>query len=387
MAAGTRVVKDMTEFADFITEIGGGWRTTFVYLNIAGFRGTAQSVDLGKLSSDIDADQELDPEVAGTLRGFAGGPQKRSNKFPYAGILKAAKYTLNWQSARNHMKNYEDFVNKSDELSGKYAAQILKRQGLPLTQDALDSVQIKSRDQRDYENMEAGNTDTKTRDQRKDYRRFVDYGRGGMYIRPNDNDRAVFPQNMKTVTPGGTDYYLIKNDGSIAGGRPVSIATIQQILSPSSPGSVGKVNALKKLGANEEEIEQYTKEFGELGWGENDFMQDQILYAVGSCTDDFHSNTINKVIFYNKELISTIANSKASVMIKPDEFLAIAKKEINDVYGVAVEAAKRMFNRIINECFKPKEQLKLTEAELKQVVREAATKIVKNILSENKRRR
>ena len=144
---------------------------------------------------------------------------------------------------------------------------------------------------------------------------------------------------------------------------------------------------MKKLGANEEEIEQYTKEFGELGWGENDFMQDQILYAVGSCTDDFHSNTINKVIFYNKELISTIANSKASVMIKPDEFLAIAKKEINDVYGVAVEAARRMFNRIINECFKPKKQLKLTEVELKQVVREAAMKIVRNIISENKRRR
>ena len=382
-----RVVKDMTEFADFITEIGGGWRTTFVYLNIASFRGTAQSVDLGEFSSALDADQDLDPEVAGTLRGFANGPQKRSNRFPYAGILKAAKYTLNWQSAKNHKKNYEDFVNKSDELSGKYAAQILKRQGLPLTQDALDSVQIKSRDQRDFENMENGGTGGKTRDQRKDYRVFRDYGKGGMYVRPNDNDRVVFPQNMKTVTPGGTDYYLIKDDGSIAGGKPISKNTLAQILSPSNPRDNSKANALRKLGANDEEIEQYTKEFGELGWGENDFMADQILYAVGSCTDEFHNGAINKVIFYNKELISNIATSKASVLIKPDEFIAIAKKEINDVYGVAVEAAKRMFNRIINECFKPKKQLKLTESELKQVVKEATMKIVRNIISENKRRK
>jgi hypothetical protein len=381
-----RIVKDMVEFADFITEIGGGWRTTFVYVNIANFRGTAQSVDLQKFSSALDADQELDPEVAGTLRGFANGPQKRSNRFPYAGVIKVAKYTLNWQSARNHMKNYDDFVNRSDELSAKYAAQILKRQGLPLTQDALDSVQIKSRGQRDFENMENGNADAKTRDQRKDYRVFRDYGRGGMYVRPNDNDRVVFPQNMKTVTPGGTDYYLIKDDGSIAGGRPISVDTLEQILSPAAHRDSSKANALRKLGANDEEIEQYTKEFGELGWGENDFMADQIMYAVGSCTDEFHNGNINNVVFYNKELISNIANSRSSVIIDPQQFLAIAKKEIQDVYGIAVEAARRLFKRIVNECFQPKKQLKLTESELKQVVREAAMKIVKNILSENRRK-
>lgn len=258
MEDNVRVVKDMSEFADFITEIGGGWRTTFVYLNAASIRATAMSVDLGKFTSALDADQDLDPEVAGSLRGFANGPQKRSNRFPYVAILKASKYTLNWQSARNHMKNYNDFVGKSDELSARYAAQILKRQGLPLTQDALDSVQIKSRAQKDVEDAENGNTNAIAHDQRKDYRTFKDYGKGGMYVRPNDNDRVVHPQNMKTVTPGGVDYFLIKADGSIAGGRPVSEETIEQILSPKTSKSVGKASALAKLGANEEELKAYT---------------------------------------------------------------------------------------------------------------------------------
>jgi hypothetical protein len=110
------------------------------------------------------------------------------------------------------------------------------------------------------------------------------------------------------------------------------------------------------------------------------------MYAVGSCTDEFHNGNINNVVFYNKELISNIANSRSSVIIDPQQFLAIAKKEIQDVYGIAVEAARRLFKRIVNECFQPKKQLKLTESELKQVVREAAMKIVKNILSENRRK-
>lgn len=377
MEDNVRVVKDMSEFADFITEIGGGWRTTFVYLNAASIRATAMSVDLGKFTSALDADQDLDPEVAGSLRGFANGPQKRSNRFPYVAILKASKYTLNWQSARNHMKNYNDFVGKSDELSARYAAQILKRQGLPLTQDALDSVQIKSRAQKDVEDAENGNTNTIAHDQRKDYRTFKDYGKGGMYVRPNDNDRVVHPQNMKTVTPGGVDYFLIKADGSIAGGRPVSEETIEQILSPKTSKSVGKASALAKLGANEEELKAYTEEFKELGWGESDFMADQIMYAVGSCTDDFHSNKITKVVFYNKGLINAIAANKSVININPDEFMAIAKKEIQDVYGVTVES-KRLFKKIVNECFKRKKNLiRLTEGEFRKVIMESVGRLLR----------
>jgi len=387
MAKKTRVVQDMAQFADFITEIGGGWRTTFVYLNMASFRGTAQAVDLGKFSSDLDADDKLDQDVANTLRGFANGPQKRTNKFPYAGIIKAAKYTLNWQSARNHMKNYGNFVDSADSLADKYAARILRRQGIdPSEYDAskLDKIHIKPRTQSDYENQEAGITNRKRAEDRKDYRVFKDYGKGGMYIRPNDNDRAVFPQNMKTVTPGGTNYYLIKDDGSIAGGRPVSKETLKQIFSPSTISDKSKANALRELGANDEEIEEYLKEFGELGWGENDFMQDQILYAVGSCTDDFHSNAINHVIFYNKWLINAFANGKSSVQINPEEFMAIAKKEINDVYGLEVESARRVFTRIINECFKPKKLIRLTESELHTVIKGAVRKLVSEIINRKK---
>ena len=176
MAKDARIVKDMTEFADFITEIGGGWRTTFVYLNMADFRGTAEKVDLGQLSTAIDADQDLDQEVAGTLRGFSGGPQKRSNKFPYAGILKATRYTLNWQSARSHKEKYGKFVQDADNLADKYAGKILTRQGIDPSQydaEKLDKIHIKPRIQSDYENQEAGITGRKTSDQRKDKRDFV----------------------------------------------------------------------------------------------------------------------------------------------------------------------------------------------------------------------
>ena len=379
MANDVRKVTELKDFADVLTEIGGGWKTKFVYLNTVGIRGTGEKVDMGRFSTDLDADTGLDQGVSDTLHGFAAGGQTRKNKFPYAGVVKAARYLVNWQSARKHKENYDNFVTQSNKLSAKYAAQALERQGLPLTQDALDSVQIKSRNQRDYENQEAGNTDAKTSNQRKDYRRFVDYGKGGMYIRPNDNDRLVIPQNMKTVTSLGTDYFLIDSNGNIAGGKPVSKATIQQIFSPKSPKDSSKARALAALGANEEEIQNYMKEFLDLGWDEHDYMGDQIIYAVASSTDNMHNGGITKVIFYNRDLISNIVNSKSSLLIDPQQFLAIAKEEIKKVYGITIEC-RRLFNEIIHECFKPKKQVRLTESELKQVVKEAAMKIVKNLI-------
>ena len=388
MAEDTRRVTKLQDFADTLTTIGGGWRTTFVYLNMVALKKTGQSVDMDKFSSAIDNDSDLDQDVSANFRNFVNGGATRKNRFPYCGIIKAAKYTVNWQTAKKHREHYDDFVTKSDELSARYAAQILKRQGLPLTQDALDSVQIKPRSQRDFERQENGQ-EVKPR---KDARRLVDYGKGGMYIRTNDfdkngNNRVVIPQNMKTVTRGGSHYYLINDDGSIAGGKPVSFKTIEHVLGGSKGNieSGTKAAALRKLGADENEIAAYLKEFEELNWSENDFMADMFLYAIASCTDGYHEGMPSKVIFFNKELVDEIVKGKDSVKINPSQFLDIAKSEINSTYGITVESKRymnRMFKQIIKESnlrMKNKKLIRLTESDLHRMIENSVKKYINEI--------
>ena len=379
MAVNTKRVTRLEDFADTLTSIGGGWRTTFVYLNCASFKKTGQKVDMDKLSSSID--DTTSPEVADKFNNFISKGNKRNNPFPFSGVVKVAKYTLNWQTARKHKESYEKFVKNADDIAAKYAAQALKRQGLPLTQDALDSVQIKSRKQRDYEKQEQTGQMVKPR---KDARRFVDHGEGGMYIRTNDfnkkgENRVVIPQNFKNLTPGGTHYYLINDDGSIAGGGPVSEATIVNILNKKGGYDKSKANALRKLGANEEEIKAYLEEFENLNWKEYDLLADCFLYVVASCTSDYHSGMPEKVVFFNEELIDEITTSEHNFKINPSEFMQIAKNEINSTYGITLEGKrylKKKINGLIKEsCYRHQEKYKLFEKYIGKVIKKTLNEI------------
>lgn len=353
MSVKTRRVTKLQDFADTLTSIGGGWRTTFVYLNCVPFRKTGQSVNMDKLSSAMD--DTMNPEISNKFKDFIGKGNKRNNRFPFAGIIKVAKYSVNWQTARKHREHYDDFVNKSDEIAAKYAAKALNRQGLPLTQDALDSVQIKSRAQRGYEKRELTGAAPKPR---KDARRFVDYGKGGMYIRTNDfnkngENRVVIPQNLKVVNIGEEHYYLINDDGNIAGGGPVSKEVIMNFVNKKDYDK-SKANALRKLGANEEEIKSYLEEFANLKWDEHDFMADNFIYAVASCTSDYHDGMPEKVVFFNEDLIDEITTSEHNFKINPNEFIEIAKKEINSTYGITLEGKrylKKNINKMIRESY------------------------------------
>jgi hypothetical protein len=298
---------------------------------------------------------------------------------------------VNWQSAKAYADGYENFVTNADSLASNYAASILRRQGLDPSQhqDVLDKIYIKSRAQKDAENAENGVNNGKDRTTRKDYREPISYGRGKIYHRPNDRGRFVHPQNMITAEPKGTDYYIIDNEGNIVGGKPVSIKTLQQILTGNgnNSNSSEKSRVLKDLGANDAEIANYMKDFEALRWKANDYMVDQILYMVASSKDEYHSNNISKVIYYGRDLINDYATNSAEIKIKPDQFLSIVRDEIYNKYKVKVdESTKKLFKKIVNECFKQKKQIRFTESELKQVVKEAAIKIVRDILSENRKR-
>jgi len=371
MAENIRKVTKLQDFADVLTSVGGGWRTTFVYLNAVKFRKTGQAIDMDKLSSSLDSD--IEQGVSDKFNNFIAGGNKRNNRFPFAGVLKVAKYTLNWQTARKYRENYNDFVTKSDDIAAKYAAMALKRQGLPLTQDALDSVQIKSRKQRDYEKQEI---DGKERKPRKDDKRFVDYGEGGMYVRTNDfnkkgENRVVIPQNFKNLTFGGRHFYLINDDGSIAGGKPISEATIEQIITKNG-NDKSKANALRKLGANEEEIKQYLEEFDKLGWFEYDFLADSFLYVVASSTDDYHNGKPEKIIFFNEELVDEFVSKDYNFKINPSDFMTIARNEIKTTYGITLESKRYINNNIkylIKESYNKKKKLRIFENYIKKTVR------------------
>ncbi len=323
---GARRVLKAEDFYDKITGIGGRWKTTFCYMNGVNFLSTGQKVNFDDFSSAVDSDEDLDDSVKDSFGKFVSGGNTRKNAFPYAGIVKTAVYNVNWQSAESHKEKYGKFVNDSDELAAKYGAMALKRQGLPLNPDVLDKLYVKSRKQRDQESLDSG----KEIKPRKDHKVFKSYGKGGMWVRDNDfdkngNNRVVIPQDMKGLNRGSVKYYLINQDGSIAGGKPVSYNILKNVITHSKSAK-GKVNALRELGANDEEIERYLEEFNALGYAEFDFLADSMLYIIGASELDDRE----KFYFWNNELVEKLTSNKKEFSINPGDFQEIARQSLAD---------------------------------------------------------
>lgn len=218
---------------------------------------------------------------------------------------------------------------------------------------------------------------------REGYTQTIDYGKGGVSVYGGGNialqGHSYAPQNVANVKPTSI-VYPIDNNGNIINFNGLSQEQIIPYLK--AKREIDGVSKLRQMEVEEDRIKEYIQRIKDLKFSYKNFEQNSILWVAA---------TVNgEALVYLNPNMTRIVNE---VPVNTGDFLKIAlkryKKELDDIIRKSEE--ERANN---NQTVSPtpaipesrRRQLRLTESELKQVVKEAAIKIVRDILSENRKR-
>lgn len=189
------------------------------------------------------------------------------------GIIKLTRYHINWDTEENLNKKYSqyktDYNNTCDEFGcpdGK-----INDGGAYST----DKVQYGD----DKNSLYAGNNEEKM---------------GNAYVNQNTHGAVITSK-----------YYLVDISGSIV--REVDKEELKDYLKVKSTTSKA-VNALRKMGAEEDRIQEFIDRINNLKMRYQRFEISSILYAVGGYKKD--DGSIQKAIFVNDNLRDTMKDVK-----------------------------------------------------------------------------
>lgn len=147
------------------------------------------------------------------------------------------------------------------------------------------------------------------------YSNTPDYGNGGVSTYAGNKEslagNSYVPMQNVAKSKKKRTYYLIKKDGHI--GRPIDKEQLMQYFKGSS--EVSGVAALRKMGVEEEKIQEYIKRMKDLNVLINNFETSKVLYI---------STTVNGIpkTFINDKLNTNIGG----VEINPTDFRKIAEE-------------------------------------------------------------
>lgn len=194
-----------------------------------------------------------------------------------AGVISVTSFQVNWMPRKKFGEFYKGYKDSVNKIRGEY--------GLEPTAD------------------------------RGGYSNSPDYGNGGVSTYAGGNEALqgnsyVPMQNVAGVNKKRT-YYLIKKDGSI--GHAIDKEKLLQYFK--SAPEVSGVAALRKMGVEEERIQEYIKKIKDLKVLINNFETSKVLYI---------STTVNGIpqTFINDKLSTNIGG----VEINPEDFRKIAEE-------------------------------------------------------------
>lgn len=286
--ADNRTMVGSQDLLDYLTNLPNGRFTTICYVSLDNIKKTTRGVDLDAFQRDLDNDQyhTNDKEkYNGTLKNYAqDGINKVKNlRFPYAGVLKMSRMTLNWQDVDRFNKAYTNYATKRDELLT----------GLGVEPQHKDSTT----DKIDYQGgVLQGNTDNT---------------RNNLYVR----------QNSANIIKNSVirHDYLIDNNGNL-------VAEINPKLLKALRGKAPKLDGvgnLEKNGVAEELIQQYIKEIEDLNFKTMTISLDKILFV--NATD----KNGKPITIWNNEITNTLSKAGNTVNVNIEQVKEIAQKMFN----------------------------------------------------------
>ena len=319
---------------DALSTAEGGTYLSLCYVSGAniGKTLTGKNIDIDKFGDDIEKYQRHGTRGYNILKDFHQGGASRKNTLP-VGLIKRSVIKFHWQTEDKYGEAYGKYKDSANALLEPYG------------------VEIGSREEKHDEKQ--------------------NFGTGNVSVGATDNTRGKLysHQNGATVDSWDSSYYMI-DKGKIYGG--INKNAIESLVKKSSPDGVG---ALRKIGVQEEEIKKYIEQLKKLNFNVLKLMYDKILWV--SCTingvkkfaiNHYFTDKIDEVDI-NPNIFLKLANNRYDAMYNPpvgsnanNPVVHANQKKYLDIYG---ESRKR--------------QLRLTEAELKQVIRESVIRVIRNI--------
>lgn len=273
-------------FDDMEDENGGKWVTV----------GYVTGVDLA-----VPMVKRINPET-NRMKGYPDWEtfsKEIGQEKMLSGVLSVQSFQVNWMPRKNFGDFYNNYVTNANAIRADYG----------------------------LEPMATGNSNEET----------PDYGNGGVSTYSGNNDEKAMntyapKQNVAKIKKKRT-YYPVYQDGHL--GQPISKEQLVNYFK--AKRDVSGVSQLRKLGVEEEKIQEYVKRISDLGVQINKFETSKILYLSATIKGQ-------EKVFINNE-IGTLVNH-IDVEVDPMDLKKIAVERYkNDVpalrdqegYGIALE--------------------------------------------------
>ena len=257
----------------------------------------------------------------------------------------------------NRMKGYPDYSVFTNEGDGEIGA-LVKITSYNMRYLNRQTVGKKYGEYKDSANAIRTNFGIDPIADRESYKQGTDWSPNGPELYNGKNSdlqsHSYNPQNLYGVKPKGI-VYAVDTDGHIM--KELSQEQIKPYLK--AKREVDGVAALRKMGAEEERINDYISQIQNLKFSYKNFESNSILWLAATINGE-------KIVYINDNL----ARAVDGIDIRPEDFRAIARKR----YQIDLTNLQEVTRRTMN-----KQIIRLTESDLKQIVAESAKKILSEL--------
>ena len=253
--------------------------------------------------------------------------------------------------ATNRMKKYDDY-----SVFGENIGALVKITSYNMQYNHRDTVNKKYGEYKQAFNSLRGEFGLDPVQDKQGYKTGSNWGSNGpeLYNGGNEdlkshsyNAQNTYGANIKSIT------YAVDTNGHII--QELTPEQVKPYIKEKSP--ISGVKALREMGVEEERIQEYIKREIELHMRYKNFESNSILWIAATINGE-------KIIYINDRLTRAVND----INIAPEDFIKIAKERYQEDLATLQEMANRYSMKF-----------RLTESELRQVVREAAMKIITEI--------
>ena len=254
----------------------------------------------------------------------------------------------------NRMKGYPDFSVFGAEGEDEIGA-LVKITSYNMRYLNRETVGKKYGEFKDAANAIRGNFGLDPIASKESYKQGTSWSPNGPELYKGQNtelqSHSYNPQNIHGVTPKGI-VYAVNTEGHII--KELTPEQVQPYLK--AKREVDGVAALRKMGAEEEKIQDYIEQIKNLKFKYINFESNSILWIAATINGE-------KIIYINDNL----ARAVDGIDIRPEDFREIARERYQIDLSSLQEMASRMSNRKL---------IRLTESDLHSIIENAVRKII-----------
>ena len=257
----------------------------------------------------------------------------------------------------NRMKGYPDFSVFGAEGENEIGA-LVKITSYNMRYLNRTTVAKKYGEYKNAANGIRGNVGLDPSGNRESYKQGTSWSPNGPELYKGQNTKlqshSYNPQNIHGVKPKSI-VYAIDTEGHII--KALSQKQIEPYLK--AKREIDGVAALRKMGAEEEKIQDYISQINNLKFRYINFESDSILWIAATINGE-------KIVYINNNL----ARAVDGIDIRPEDFRAIARER----YQIDLADLQEMTNNYMN-----KKVIRLTESDLHRIIENSVKKYINEI--------